>query len=382
MTDGTTLCPHCSTRFRIAEAQLSAHGGMVRCGYCREAFDARTNYLPEQPSQQLDLLTEEREIQEVSVAEHSEPDTEEFQSSEILEHVNIAEIASDGEPSSELLEHETAADLETFLPPESDDTRLPSYAHVSDDEPDTSDVAETAPLPADEMSETGAGSTENQPNEDASIEEQVALMPAEITDNNVSDADNNFPASSDETVQDSQPYDPTIESPNESSEEVPVKHAAWPWMTGIVVLVILLMAQSTYFFRVSLAAHLPSFKPALISYCGLLACDVPLPRNSELMSIDSSSLNADPDHENQVNLDALLRNRASYTLAFPVLSLTLNDLQDKPLASRSFMPADYLPHGENEARGLPANHELNLQLHMDTADLRPVGYRLELYYPK
>jgi len=382
MTDGTTLCPHCATRFRIAEAQLSAHGGMVRCGYCREAFDARTNYLPDQPSPQLDLLTDEDVIPETSVAEHREPDAEVFQSSETHEQAELAEIASDDEQASEPLEDETVADSEALLSPESDDTATPSSAHASDDEPDTSEASEKDPLAADEISEAGEASTENPSDENASVEEQAELTKDELTDYNVSDANDRFQAATDEHAQDSRPYDPSIESPNETPDETPVKRAAWPWVTGILIFMLLLAAQSAYFFRVSLAAHLPALKPALVSYCGLLNCDVPLPRNSELMSIDSSSLNADPDHENQVNLDALLRNRANYTLAFPVLSLTLNDMQDKPLASRTFVPADYLPAGETEARGLPANHELSIQLHMDTAELRPVGYRLELYYPK
>lgn len=39
--DGMTVCPHCQTRFKVAEEQLAARGGMVRCGQCMQAFDAR-----------------------------------------------------------------------------------------------------------------------------------------------------------------------------------------------------------------------------------------------------------------------------------------------------------------------------------------------------
>ena len=34
-------CPNCHTLFRITEAQLDMADGMVRCGYCKEVFDAR-----------------------------------------------------------------------------------------------------------------------------------------------------------------------------------------------------------------------------------------------------------------------------------------------------------------------------------------------------
>jgi len=41
-----TQCPHCQTCFRIAEAHLKAAKGQVRCGSCKEIFDA-TNHLYE-----------------------------------------------------------------------------------------------------------------------------------------------------------------------------------------------------------------------------------------------------------------------------------------------------------------------------------------------
>jgi len=34
-------CPNCHTLFRITEAQLDMADGMVRCGYCKEVFNAR-----------------------------------------------------------------------------------------------------------------------------------------------------------------------------------------------------------------------------------------------------------------------------------------------------------------------------------------------------
>ena len=100
------------------------------------------------------------------------------------------------------------------------------------------------------------------------------------------------------------------------------------------------------------------------------------------MSIESSDLEADPTHVNQITLNALLRNRAPYAQAFPNLELTLNDTQDKPLARRIFKPKDYLPPLESEQTGLLPNRELSVKLYLNTADLRPIGYRLVLFYPQ
>ena len=109
---------------------------------------------------------------------------------------------------------------------------------------------------------------------------------------------------------------------------------------------------------------------------------MPLPQNTDLISIESSDLEADPAHENQITMHALLRNRAAYAQAFPNLELTLNDNEDKPLARRTFRPADYLPPQESMQAGLLPNHELSIKLHLNTASLKPFGYRLAFFYSK
>ena len=169
---------------------------------------------------------------------------------------------------------------------------------------------------------------------------------------------------------------------DEDDREPPPGYRKWPWVIAAFPLLLVLLAQAAYFFRIDLAARLPGLKPGLTGYCQLLGCSVPLPQKTSLMRIESSDLEADPAHINQITLNALLRNRASYPQAFPNLELTLNDTQDKPLARRIFKPKDYLPLLENEKTGLLPNHELGVKLRLDTADLRPTGYRLMLFYPQ
>lgn len=160
------------------------------------------------------------------------------------------------------------------------------------------------------------------------------------------------------------------------------KKGFWLWLVGSLLLLLMLLAQATYFFRIELAASQPALKPALISYCQLLQCTVPLPQKADLMSIESSELEADPAQASVITLNALLRNHANYTQAFPNLELTLTDAQDKPLARRTFRPNEYLKPGEDEKQGLAANRELSVKLNLDTTDLKPSGYRLLLFYPQ
>lgn len=156
---------------------------------------------------------------------------------------------------------------------------------------------------------------------------------------------------------------------------------SWLWAVPATALTVLLAAQLAYFYRADIAARQPGLNETLQRYCELLNCTVGLPQSNELMSIESSTLEADPNVSRHITLSALLRNRASYPLAYPNLELTLNDGQDHPVARRTFKPVDYLPETESMATGLLANHEISVKLYLDTTDLSPNGYRLALYYP-
>lgn len=167
---------------------------------------------------------------------------------------------------------------------------------------------------------------------------------------------------------------------SDDADELQPGKRSWPWAIASLLLLLLGCAQAAYYFRVDLAANLPSLKPALSGYCRMLKCTLPLPQHSALISIESSQLESTPGHPGQITFDALLRNRAPYAQAYPDLELTLNDSLDQPLARRLFTPADYLPPAQSTAAGLPPDSELGVKLHLDTGDLKPSGYRLVLLY--
>ena len=172
-----------------------------------------------------------------------------------------------------------------------------------------------------------------------------------------------------------------IEETASAQPVTPAKQARqWPWIAGSALMVLLLLAQAAYFYRVEIAAQQPGLKPALVAYSGIFGGSVPLPQKTELMSIESSYLEADPVQSSVITLNALLRNHGNYAQAYPQLELTLTDAQDKPLARRIFRPADYLKADTREEAGLMANRELAIKLNLDTADLKPSGYRLLLFY--
>jgi predicted Zn finger-like uncharacterized protein len=282
MINGTTLCIHCKTRFKVSKAQLAAHHGMVRCGHCLQAFDARPNFIPDAiDPQQTDLSL------------------------------------ADTEPSGSISADSDTANVENLQ----------------------------------ELESIVAPGKLEKPERINPFTQLVHSFTAKLA-----------------------------ASVKQGSKEHQVKDRTWIWSSGVMLLVTLLLLQSVYFFRVGIAARLPTIKPALLTYCDLLNCSVPLPQNIDLMSMESSSLDADPVKANQITLNALLRNRATYPLAYPMLALTLNDSQDKPLSRRTFLPSEYLTAEMSQLDGLQRDQELIIKLRLHVINLKPSGYRLELFY--
>jgi predicted Zn finger-like uncharacterized protein len=150
---------------------------------------------------------------------------------------------------------------------------------------------------------------------------------------------------------------------------------------ALVVLVVLLAAQLAYIFRDRLAASWPASRPVLERMCALTGCTVAWPKRPDLLAIEASDLQADPARANVIVLTATLRNRGSIGVARPALELTLTNAQDQMIARRIFLPRDYLPGAADASSAMSPLTEVDVRLTLDTADLRPAGYRLFLFYP-
>jgi predicted Zn finger-like uncharacterized protein len=175
---------------------------------------------------------------------------------------------------------------------------------------------------------------------------------------------------------------PEVEAEHAAPEEIaPRRSRSWLWGIGSFVLLLALALQGGYSYRSDLAARQPALKPYLEQLCSLFGCRIPLPRYPDLLGIETSALEADPDHPNVVALSAILRNRAGFVQAYPSLELTLTDTQDKPAGRRVLAPREYLPKGTDPSRGMPPNQEVAVKLYLDFSALKAVGYRLYLFYP-
>lgn len=185
----------------------------------------------------------------------------------------------------------------------------------------------------------------------------------------------------------SAPRRPTPEDdeplPEFLEDEVPRSRFSVAWGLAAFVALATLAGQLAYHYRTELAALAPQTRPLLDEGCRFLDCEVRLPRRPDLLSIESSDLQADPRRESLIVLNAVIRNRAPFVQELPALELTLTDPDERPLVRRVLRPEEYQPGraAETRAPGLAPGAEAVLRLHLDTGAVRATGYRLYLFYP-
>jgi predicted Zn finger-like uncharacterized protein len=171
-------------------------------------------------------------------------------------------------------------------------------------------------------------------------------------------------------------------APKSKLQTVIIQPRTFPWLSGFVVLLLLIaiILQLAYFQRNALALAWPDSKPYLQQACATLKCTVELPKDASKLVIDDANLLEDSEHEGLLVLTSTLINQAKHVQAYPQLELTLTDANDQAVLRRTFSADEYLPTGTVVEKGIAAGKELPIKLLL-TADHQTVsGYRLFVNY--
>jgi len=182
----------------------------------------------------------------------------------------------------------------------------------------------------------------------------------------------------------SQTHDEVLTLPDDlfgSGMPMPESGRKWPWALGTVIFVLLLGGQALFFFGSDLAASWPGLRPALAQGCDWLGCRIALARVPDQLFIEASDMQVlNPANPSQVLLTATLRNRAGVAQELPLLEVTLTDARNQTASRKVFYPAEYLDKSTEQPVSVGPNQEILVKLYLDTADIKPTGYRLYLFF--
>jgi predicted Zn finger-like uncharacterized protein len=182
----------------------------------------------------------------------------------------------------------------------------------------------------------------------------------------------------------SQPHDEILTLPDDlfgSGMPVPESGRKWPWVLGSVMFLVLLGVQTLFFFGSDLAGSWPGLRPVLAQGCDWLGCRIALARVPDQLFIEASDMQVlNPANASQVLLTATLRNRAAVPQELPLLEVTLTDAMNQTASRKVFYPAEYLDKTTEQPVSVGPNQEIMVKLYLDTADIKPTGYRLYLFF--
>lgn len=331
-----TRCPFCSTAFKVVADQLRISDGWVRCGQCKEVFDASEHLLPaERPAPLL-------------------PDMPLGESPAMPPEEPPAPDRHDEWPTS------ISALLERESPPP-DGYELPGahWDEAQDDEMPDDPPELPVPEPEEELAESDA--PEAEPPE----------LPDDDADDESSDADEEPDA---------------LDEPEPGFVTAARRDAYWrrPAVRAALVgaglvLAVVLGLQVAVQERDVLAARSPAARAVLQGLCATLGCTLQAPQRIAAVVIDGSSFVKARGDASGYQLQVSIKNTAALTVAMPALELTLTDAQEQAVLRRVLSPEE-LAAPPDLAAGAVWNGTVSVQVAATVAP-QVAGYRLLAFYP-
>lgn len=352
-----TRCAACGTVFRVVQDQLKVSEGWVRCGRCKEVFNA---------------------LEAVFDLEHEAPppwQPPRHPAMPLEDHgaaaypaLNTGDEAAYGSYASA----PASIDIEIEPAP-----RMPATARVS---------ARSSRYDLAEATESSRGIDSRFDDEPDAIEPAWARseLPAAVDEGLP-------PGESSEAASDEAP---AFMRPAQAPDR-PRLQAALGIAAG--VLAVILLAQLARHSRDSIVASWPATRPLLALLCSPPSCRIDAPRRIEDIAVESSTLTAAgpastagtssgaaqdasgdaSSPSDAMRLAVVLRNRAGVALLTPTIDLSLTDSSGALVARRALSAGDF----HSASTTLAPSTETTLQLLLATPGRKVSGYTVEIFYP-
>jgi len=311
-------CPACHTLFRIQPQQLKAARGQVRCGSCGAVFDS------------LDFLVNPEEMKKEELAA-------------------ISKAAE-------------AADARQWQLP-FDQAPAPTYRPAEDKPP--------AGVPAQAQKEASDIESSPRPGKPAvAVAPSPGPQPPEAKPEAVSPT----PA---------QPVKIRLKPPRyalSTSEPEPApRHLAARigWALASLLMMTMLAGQIIFHNRETLSLD-PRWRPWFQMICDTAGCVLPPQRDPGAIEMVDRNVQSHPKYQNALLITATLVNQAPFPQPYPLVELSMTDLDQKRIASRLFKPSEYADGGNVQGL-IPPGGSVRLKLEIADPGQEAVGFEFEFF---
>jgi len=424
--DYKTRCPKCEAQFRISEEHLRQARGRVRCGKCLTVFLATDHLVgeppaappakakaPEKPKWSLDAAPDDAHDENLAIPRDNKlptPDEERNDTSVSMGGLELSDsflsLDQDDEDGLEAedFSHMTGAGKGSGT--STDESWAEELLKELEDDDTTRPIRKKRP-PANQ------GKAGQQPA--ATLDDDDDIFPELDAFGDAADRDP-FGEDSGDSSDAEAALDALLENPDAASHggggdfslfgedevtelDVPPSRPekkkgriSWPvgdggaynrrellkWGSLSMVALLVLCTQFLVFSFNSLA-RTPQWRPLYATLCDLGGCT--LPSRSDINALHGANLvvRSHPEVDNALIVDAIIYNKASYEQPFPTLELRFSTLHGRPIASRKFLPSEYLSTSLQDHGGMPMEVPVRISLEILDPGPEAVNYQLLLH---
>ena len=401
-----TSCPHCHTVFKVSDEHLKVADGYVRCGICKEVFNALEKDQPAAkkapPANNAATGTAEANIVKniaSSTPAPAKPVVAE-QKTKPSSSENLKPAVTPQKPLDPAEKTETTASggttqTDLFATPSNEIKPEPKPAPIAaktaearTSGSETTTTAVETGAPAAEV--TAKAATKTEPIKEISNKTAVSATtpapkstPAPATTRSTSTAPNsavskNITYETKETVDDNL-FDGVQSKLIPDEYRIPELHNTYSlwhdlaWSLAILVLTASLFAEYTWFNRNELISN-PQLRPLVTQFCIAFNCNAMELRKPGEIEMTTRNIYTHPNVRNALMVSGTLVNHADFEQPYPNILIDFSDVRGEVIASRTFTPEDYLQIKATSLRPLPPRIPINFNMEIQDPGKNAMTY--------
>ncbi len=150
------------------------------------------------------------------------------------------------------------------------------------------------------------------------------------------------------------------------------------WIAGSAILLVMLIGQLLFFYPGDIAPPEAPWRPAVARLCERLGCSLAPRQNLSHIELVETRVAPHPQYDKALRIHATLVNRADAVQPFPLMEVSLTNINGLTVARRDFAPAEYLENPAQAREGMPSHVAMAVQLDITHPDRRALGYEIQL----
>ena len=178
---------------------------------------------------------------------------------------------------------------------------------------------------------------------------------------------------------------PTLAIPKallEDFEREKISHVNYKSMLtwgGLSVLMMLVFLGQAIYFKHNELGQISQLRPWVQMFCKHASCELTLQVDIGKIELLGQDIRTHPKTDKALLVSATIINNASYTQPYPGLQLSFSDINGVKVATRHFLPKDYLPSKFTSKKGMESNIPIQLEIELVDPGKSAVNFEFDFF---